>query len=215
MRKNRRVVFVCKFLVALSAVAAFGSMAAEAGQVDTSQSRAYVKIGATGLGHEHGAEGRIKSGVLQLGAASDAGELVFDMASFVSETQASRTYVGLTGAIDRGTAEKVTANMLSPDVLDVRRFPTATFRVRSAQPARKPTEPDVKYFQLDGDFTLHGATRPLKIYARADEERGMVHLRGNFTIMQSQFGIKPYAKLLGAVGVADELKIWGDLWVRP
>jgi hypothetical protein len=38
-------------------------------------------------------------------------------------------------------------------------------------------------------------------------------LRGNFTILQSDFGITPYKAALGAVGVADELKIWGDIWI--
>jgi hypothetical protein len=40
-----------------------------------------------------------------------------------------------------------------------------------------------------------------------------VHLRGRFSLVQSQFGITPYSTALGAIGVADELKVWGDLWV--
>ena len=40
-----------------------------------------------------------------------------------------------------------------------------------------------------------------------------MHLRGGFTLLQSQFGITPFTKAFGAVGVADELKVYGDLWV--
>jgi hypothetical protein len=45
------------------------------------------------------------------------------------------------------------------------------------------------------------------------EERdgGGVRLRGNFTIMQTQYGIRPYSKAFGAVGVADRLTIYGDI----
>ena len=87
-------------------------LAQQPGQVDLQRSRAYVRIGATGLGHEHGAEGRLKSGRLVLGPSANAGELVFDMTTFVTETAASRTYVGLGGGADASTAAKVTANML-------------------------------------------------------------------------------------------------------
>ena len=188
-------------------------LAQQPGQVDLQRSRAYVRIGATGLGHEHGAEGRLKSGVLVLGANASAGELVFDMTTFATETAASRAYVGLGGGSDASTAAKVTANMLSSEVLNVAKYPLATFRIRSsaALPKRQPSDP--QSYQLDGDFTLHGVTKPLQVIAAAEQLGALVHLRGQFSVRQTQFGITPYSKAFGAVGVADELKIWGDLWV--
>ncbi len=189
-------------------------LAQQPGQVDIQRSRAYVRIGATGLGHEHGAEGRLKSGQLVLGASADAGVLVFDMTTFVTETSASRTYVGLGGGADASTAAKVTANMLGSEVLDVAKYPLATYRIRSsaALPKRQPSDP--QSYQLDGEFTLHGVTKPLRINAAAEEVGGLIHLRGQFNVLQTQFGITPYSKAFGAVGVADELKIWGDLWLK-
>jgi hypothetical protein len=44
---------------------------------------------------------------------------------------------------------------------------------------------------------------------------GWHHLRGKFAIRQTDFGIKPYTKAFGAVGIKDELVIQGDLWVVP
>jgi polyisoprenoid-binding protein YceI len=189
-------------------------LAQQPGQLDIQRSRAYVRIGATGLGHEHGAEGRLKSGVLALGANMNAGELVFDMTTFVTETAASRAYVGLGGGADSSTAAKVTANMLGNEVLDVARYPVATFRIRSsaALPKRQPSDP--QSYQLDGEFTLHGVTKPLRINATGEEVGGLIHLRGQFNVRQTQYGITPYSKAFGAVGVADELKIWGDLWLK-
>jgi hypothetical protein len=59
---------------------------------------------------------------------------------------------------------------------------------------------------------LHGVTRPIQVVAEAEEQKGWLHLRGGFTMLQSQFGITPFTKAFGAVGVADELKVYGDLW---
>jgi len=36
-----------------------------------------------------------------------------------------------------------------------------------------------------------------------------------FKIRQTDYGIKPFSRVLGAVGVKDELLISGDLWIMP
>ena len=66
---------------------------------------------------------------------------------------------------------------------------------------------------LKGEFVLHGQSQPLTVEARVERKDGLSHLRGEFTILQSDFGITPYKAALGTVGVADELKIWGDIWI--
>jgi hypothetical protein len=184
------------------------------GQVDVEKSRCYARVASSGLiGHEHGVEGRLVSGVIQLGATQHAGELVFDMRSFVCDTPAARKFVGLDGAIDESTQKSTTSNMTSADVLDVARFPRATFAIRSARPLPKPQPADPQWYQLEGDFVLHGVSRPLKINVVAEPARGLTRLRGQFSVLQTQHGMTPYSKAFGAVGVADELKVWGDLWV--
>ena len=62
---------------------------------------------------------------------------------------------------------------------------------------------------------LHGTTRPLEFVADVELVKGWQHAGGAFTILQSDYGIKPYSKMLGAVGVADKLEIFGDLYVAP
>ena len=111
------------------------------------------------------------------------------------------------------TAAKVTANMLGGEVLDAAQsILTATYRVRSsvALPKQQPSDPQA--YQLDGDFTLHGITRPLRIDAVAEEVGGLVHLRGQFSVRQTQFleSITPYSKAFSAPWVwRMSLKIWG------
>jgi polyisoprenoid-binding protein YceI len=183
------------------------------GEIDTSISRIYVHADKTGFGHEHGIESLLKSGWLHLGANQNAGEIVFDMTSFRADTDEARRYVGLEGSSDAGTRQEVNNNMLGPDVLDVKQYPMAIFKVTSIQPIRahRPNAP--QQMQLDGDFTLHGKTNKITVIANPINVNGYTRLVGSFSILQSDYGIKPFRKALGAVGVADRLTIWGDLWI--
>ena len=180
-------------------------------QIDTRSSRVYVYVGKTGFGHEHAVLGAIKKGVIHLGASHDAGQIVFDMSRFVAGTAEARRYIGLKGTASASTARQVTANMLSKDVLDVRRFPTSTFTISSALPLKSNGDRRTSRYVLDGAFTLHGVTRPLKLVVEAKENDEKVHLRGHFSIRQTSFGITPYSKAFGAVGVADKLTIYGEI----
>jgi hypothetical protein len=54
---------------------------------------------------------------------------------------------------------------------------------------------------------------PIRVVAEAQDKNGWTHLRGGFSMLQSQFGITTFTKAFGAVGVADELRVWGDVWI--
>jgi polyisoprenoid-binding protein YceI len=187
------------------------------GQIDVDHSRVYVYVGKKRLGHAHAVEGKIKSGSLNVksGKAGNeiTGEIVFDMASFSADTDEARKQVELEGSIAQSTREQVTETMTGPDVLDVEHFPTATFTIKSAG-LQKGRKSDAVY-DLKGELTLHGKTRPLAIVAEQSHKDDRLRYRGDFTILQTEFGITPYKAALGTVGVADELKIWGDIWVAP
>ncbi len=183
------------------------------GDVELTKSVALVYVGATGLGHPHGVEGHLAYGHVTLGAAQSAGLIVFDMKSFVAETSLARQYVGLSGEIEKKTAETITKNMRD-EVLSVDKFPQATFEITSALPQGAAEAGKPQQFVLDGQLTLHGVKQPLKLLVQAEQVQGWTHLRGGFAILQSKFGITPLSKALGAIGVADELKIWGDFWLR-
>jgi polyisoprenoid-binding protein YceI len=188
-----------------------GKSQAAAGDIDVNRSRVYTFVGKTGFGHEHGIVGRLKSGAIHLGAREKAGQLEFDLTSFVADTPDARRYIGLPGETDASTQEQVTANMLGRYVLDTQQFPTATFTIDSALPLKGKQPNGVKRYQLDGQFTLHGATRPVRIIAQAKSESGSVRLRGSFMMLQTDYNITPFTKALGAVGVTDKLRIYGDL----
>ncbi len=182
------------------------------GAVDVNHSRVYVFVDKRGLGHQHAVEGRIQQGGFHIQPGrSPQGDLVFDLTSFRADTEQARRWVGLPGKTDPETQKKVTDNMLGPQVLDVRRFPTARFQITAVQ--SRQDNKGQPYLVIQGRFTLHGVTRPVAVAARVKEFAHGVRIVGQLTIRQTQFGIKPYSVALGAVGVADPLTIYADLWV--
>ncbi|MDX1929370.1 MAG: YceI family protein [Pirellulaceae bacterium] len=188
------------------------------GELELKTSRVYVRVGKVGLGHEHGASCKLKSGELHLDqpdASGSYGKLVFDMTSFEADSDAARKYVGLEGSTDEATRKQVNENLLGKEVLDVEQYPTATFEAKRITKLAELSKRGLPRYKFEGDFTLHGITKPLEFAADVEVVKGWNHLRGGFAILQSAYGIKPYSKMLGAVGVTDRLLIYGDLIVAP
>jgi hypothetical protein len=100
---------------------------------------------------------------------------------------------------------------VGPDVLDVDRHPTATFDIGSALRSARPGAGAKPTVDLAGSFTLHGVTRKVVIPVEVESVGPILRLTGSFRIKQSEFGMKPYKKFGGVVGVADELSIHGDI----
>lgn len=63
-------------------------------------------------------------------------------------------------------------------------------------------------YQVKGELTLHGTTRPVEIHARTTTGKD---LKGKFVLSQKDFGIKPYKALLGTLKVKNEVEITFDL----
>ncbi len=184
------------------------------GDADLATSRVYVFVGKTGLGHNHAVAGLLQAGRVVVGAAEQAGMLVFDMRSFTADTAEARKALGLPGETDASTQKQVQANMTGPEVLDVARHPTATFQIRSALSSKQQVQGRPPVYELLGVFTLHGVARDVMIPVEVEQRGEWLRLRGMFVIKQTDFGMKPYKKLGGVVGVADELRITGDIVVR-
>ena len=186
-----------------------------AGDIDPVESRIFVRVGKRRLGHEHGVEGLVKSGHLNLEAKEKAGEIVFDMKSFKADSDAARKHVGLESTTDADEQTEVTQTMTGKGVLDVNKYPTATFTVTSSKRVTEKTADGKPQYELAGEFDLHGKKQPLTVMASITEEKdGKQHVSGQFTIKQTDYGIKPYSAVGGLVSVKDELKIFGELWIK-
>jgi hypothetical protein len=159
-------------------------------------------------------EGRVKSGQLLLNK-NQPGSLVIDVQSFDADTPAGRAAFGLADDIDQGTRQKVNDNMKGPEVLNVSQFPEAKLSNIKLTATGKTSQRKLQEYIMEGDFTLQQATRKISATCDLEDKNGWSHLRGTFRIKQTDYGIKPFSRVLGAVGVKDELLIYGDLWIMP
>jgi polyisoprenoid-binding protein YceI len=73
------------------------------------------------------------------------------------------------------------------------------FRSTTADAGAQPGQLRVK-----GELDLVGTTRPVEFELVLGDDG---HLTGEATIVQSEWGIKPYSTLFGALKVADEVKV--------
>lgn len=181
--------------------------------MQTENSRIYIRVDKSGLGHVHGVAGVLKQGHVSLGAAANAGELQFDLTSFLADVPYARKYLGVEGDVSESTQREVTENMLGPDVLDVKRFPTALCRIDSILPAAHPGPHGLTAYVVTGQFTLHDITHPLKFEVETENRGAWIRVLGSFKFKQSSYGIKPVSKAFGMVAVADELTVVGDVLI--
>jgi polyisoprenoid-binding protein YceI len=82
--------------------------------------------------------------------------------------------------------------------LDTGRFPEATYAATSFAPD------DAGGGVIDGTLTLHGQSRPLRLQVT---RTGDGQYRATATVTQSQFGIKPYSGMFGALKLRDDVEL--------
>jgi hypothetical protein len=86
------------------------------------------------------------------------------------------------------------------DILDARRNPEIVFRGR--------TEADAEArVRVSGELELAGVRRALSFVARREGER----LRASVTLTPSEFGIRPYKALAGAIRLQDRVRVEIDV----
>jgi polyisoprenoid-binding protein YceI len=67
---------------------------------------------------------------------------------------------------------------------------------------------------INGTLSLHGVTRNLPVTAQVAVTGDMVKAYGEFSILQSNFGIPPFSAAGGALRLKDELKFAFDIVAR-
>ncbi len=105
--------------------------------------------------------------------------------------------------------QEIEQTMLN-DVLETPQYPEIVFQ--SAQvTATRIVEGRYKA-RIIGDLTLHGVTRPgLWILAQFTVGEDTLRARGDFTLRQTDYKIKPVSVAAGALKLKDELKFTFDL----
>ncbi|WP_405576480.1 YceI family protein [Streptomyces sp. NBC_01092] len=107
---------------------------------------------------------------------------------------------GLKALTDADRAE-IKRTLADKALLHTAEHPTITFR--STRITGTPQS-----FEITGELTIKARTQPATVHGKANGE-GL--LRGWATVTQSAWGIKPYTAFLGALRLADEIRVEFDV----
>jgi polyisoprenoid-binding protein YceI len=164
-------------------------------QLGPGDGRLLLRTGRSGLGRRAGHDLTIEA--TRWSASVAAREpLEASSAEVTVEVDGLEVREGTGGALplsDKDRAE-ITKNLRK--ILDTVRYPQITF-VSTA----------IGDDAVEGDLTIMGRTKPVRISATRDGER----VRGSVTVTQSRWGIKPYSAFFGALRLADDVEIEFDL----
>ncbi len=84
--------------------------------------------------------------------------------------------------------------------LNVKKYPLIAF---STDEISKTSEG----YRLAGTVEIHGTTRPQTVDLRVEDLGARWSMAARVAVMQSDFGVKPYSLMMGALKVADEVTI--------
>ncbi len=181
----------------LAAMVFVPSLAAQTQEMDPEHSFFTVHVFKAGVfsafGHAHEVRAPVAAGVIHEGNPASV-ELRVD----------ARQLRVLDPDLSQKDRAEVQETMLGPKVLDTTRFPEIRFHSTKVE----KSGPD--HWQVRGDLTLHGQTRPVLVDVRSEAGRYL----GTATFKQSAFGITPFRAAGGTVKVKDEVKVDFDIAVR-
>lgn len=162
---------------------------AQAVPVDTGRSNLTIHVDKAGLfsafGHNHIIRAPIVSGRVDVEKRS------------VELTFKTKEMKVLDEGIKDSERTEIDQTMKSDKVLDVQRFP----EIRFASTAITPQ--DGGRYQVRGDLTLHGVTRPLELSVAFSKDR----YTGSVKLKQTDFGITPVSVAGGTVKVKNVIEI--------
>jgi len=95
------------------------------------------------------------------------------------------------------------------NVLEVSRFPTATYESREIRVQKLSGE--LLRVQVSGDLSFHGVVQSQPLQANVTVLGTKLRISGDFSLRQSDYGIKPVSFAAGALRLKDELKFTFDL----
>ncbi|MFM9378605.1 YceI family protein [Gordonia sp. VNK21] len=100
------------------------------------------------------------------------------------------------GLTPMGGAEKALARKNALKAFDAGKYPQITY-------VSSGVERDGDRYTVSGELTVHGVTRSHPLTVTADGDA----FRCESAVIQSEFGIKPYSQMMGALKVADEVTV--------
>jgi polyisoprenoid-binding protein YceI len=168
--------------------------------------RLLVKTGRTGLGSRAGHELTIELTRWEGSATIDTAvperssvTVTVDAGSF--EVREGAGGIKPLTDSDRGSIQRT----IQEEILNTAQYPTISFR--SVQVEGTPES-----FAVAGELTIKEETRPVTVHGSMT---GDDSVQGTATVVQSQFGIKPYSAFFGALRLADQVVVEFQVTLSP
>lgn len=117
----------------------------------------------------------------------------------------TRSMAVLDAEVSDGDRAKITRSM-HEEVLESAKYPEAVFRSTGLTGLTELRDGEVR-FQLGGDLTLHGQTRPITLPVVVRRTPGLLKATGRYVLRQTDYGIRPYSTAGGAIKVKNEVVI--------
>jgi polyisoprenoid-binding protein YceI len=176
--------------------------------VDSQASDVQVQVFRAGafarFGHNHVMTSKQVSGRVWLHPTLERSgfELEFPVAQLLVDDPQARAAAGseFPGEIPADDRDGTRKNMLRAEVLDAQNHPTIklqSVRVSGSAPR----------LEITTRITIRGVARDVSVPAALATESGRLTATGQFDILQSDFGIKPFSIGAGALQVQDRLHI--------
>jgi YceI-like domain len=103
----------------------------------------------------------------------------------------------------------IEANMAGAKVLDATRHPEIRFHGQGAFEGEGP-------LKLEGTLTIRGVTQPMNLAVRVTRSPEGHRVDGEVELRQTEFQIKPYSALMGALKVQDRIRVtWSLVYELP
>ncbi|WP_258308629.1 YceI family protein [Streptomyces sp. NWU339] len=168
-----------------------------------STGRLLIKTGRAGLGRKAGHDLTIEATRWSGEAVIAAGDPNRSWVNVTVETdslEVREATGGLKPLTDTDRAE-IKRTLGDKALLHTAAHPTITFRSTGITGTAQS-------FEIDGELTIKGRTHPVTVHGKGDGD-GLV--RGWATVTQSTWGIKPYTAFLGALRLADDVRVEFDV----
>jgi polyisoprenoid-binding protein YceI len=164
-------------------------------QLGPDDGRLLLRTGRSGLGRRAGHDLTLEATRWSASVAVRE-PLEASSAEVTVEVDGLEVREGTGGALPLSDGDRVDITKNLRKILDTGRYPQIAF-VSTA----------VGDDAVEGDLTIMGRTKPVRIAATLEGDR----VRGGATVTQSRWGIKPYSAFFGALRLADDVEIEFDL----
>jgi YceI-like domain len=160
------------------------------------------------FGHMHVVTSGSESGRVWLGTTPDLSgfEIRLPVEEFVVDDPQARAAAGpeFAANVPEDARTGTRQNMLGPDVLDAARYPEVVVGSIGVLSSLPPST-------VKARIVVHGVQQEIEVPVETRIDAGAIAAKGSFRIRQSDFGIKPFSIVGGAIAVEDEVEIRFDI----